>query len=189
VSETPKNASAHEKKSFEWFATLDRDGLRTRYRPQSRIYSLFFAVVPWLDIIVLTLAVVLFTHARAIVPGIIVDLPRLPTEEGGRSTLAIVVRAIAPAADKTENEYPADDGATVKPIGVMVFFDDERFNLSQPHHIATFRNGVRTMLARTGETQALLYLDQAVTYENSMRLTLLLRDAGVDRVNFVIQEP
>lgn len=189
MSETSKNVSVDATKSFDWFALLGRDGLRTRYRPRSRIYSLFFSVVPWLDLIVLAVAFVFFARAMVVVPGIIVDLPKLPTEEGVRSTLAIVARAIEPVSDKAETGYSADDGATVKPIAVMVFFDDERFNLSQPHHIATFRNAVRAMLARTGETQALLYLDETVTYGNSMRLTLLLRDAGVDSVNFVVQEP
>ena len=189
MSETQKDRSVHAVKSFDWFALLGRDGLRTRYRPRSRIYSLFFSVVPWLDLIVLGTAVVLFTRTMAIVPGVIVDLPRLSTAEGARSTLVIVARAIETAIDKEEAGYPVDDGATVKPIAVMAFFDDERFNLSQPHHIATFRNAVRALLARTGETQALLYLDQTVTYENCMRLTQLLRDAGIDSVNFVMQEP
>lgn len=189
MSDAFKSAPMDSLKSFDWFGTLGRDGLRTRYRPRSRVYSLFFAVVPWLNLIVLTVAFVLFSRAMAIVPGITVDLPTLPVEEGLRSTVAIVARAIAPTEEKMEVEYSADDGATIKPITVMVFFDDERFNLSQPHHIATFRNAVRAMLTRTGETQALLYLDQAVTHENSMRLTLLLRNAGVDSINFVIQEP
>lgn len=189
MSKTPKTESTDATKSFDWFAGLGRDGLRTRYRPRSRIYSFFLAVVPWLDLIVLTMAVVLLTRAMAVVPGFIVDLPRLPSEEGVQSTLAIVARAIEPTGDQAETAYVSDDGATVKPVDVMVFFDDERFNLSQPHHIATFRNAVRAMLARTGETQVLLYLDRAVTHENSMRLALLLRHAGVDRVNFVMQEP
>lgn len=189
MSDAPKKLPADGVKSFDWFATLSRDGLRTRYRPRSRVYSLFFAVVPWLDMIVLAMAFVLFARAMAMVPGMTVDLPTLPVDDGLRSTVAIVARAIAPTTEKEGVDYVADDGATVKPIAVMVFFDDERFNLSQPHHIATFRNAVRAMLARTGETQALLYLDQTVTHENSMRLTVLLRDVGIDRINFVIQEP
>lgn len=189
MSDASENIPVHVVKSFDWFATLGRDGLRTRYRPRSRIYSFFFVVVPWLDLIVLALAFVLFAQAMAIVPGITVDLPTLPVVTGLRSTVAIVARTINSPTEEVGETYTADDGATVKPIGVMIFFDDERFNLSQPHHIATFRNAVRAMLARTGETEALLYLEQSVTHENSMRLTLLLRDAGVNTINFVVQEP
>lgn len=189
MNDTPHVSPTDTVKSFDWFATFGRGGLRIRYRPRSRVYSLFFVVVPWLDLIVLAVAFVLFTRAMATVPGIIVDLPALPVEAGLQSTVAIVARAIEPTAEKVEMAYTADDGATAKPIAVMVFFDDERFNLSQPHHIATFRNAVRVKLARTGETKVLLYLDQAVTHESSMRLALLLRDAGIGRVNFVVQAP
>ncbi len=174
---------------FDWFGNFGRDGIRTRYRPRSRIYSAVFAVVPWFDVMILAMAFVVFSQMISVVPGIPVDLPVNMVREGMRSTIMIVAKA-SPLGVKTPTKTDkADDGATVSPMGITAFLNDSRFNLSQPHHIATFRNTLSSLISRSGETEALLYLDKDITHENTMRFSMLLKSAGVSRICYVVKEP
>lgn len=189
MNEPMKRSEADVSLQFDWFGNFGRDGIRTRYRPRSRIYSAFFAVVPWFDMTVLALAFVVFSQMISVIPGVTVDLPVDTVRDGMRSTIMIVVKASPLGVETQTQPSGADDGATVRPMGITVFFNDSRFNLSQPHHIATFRNTLATLISSSGETEALLYLDEAITHENTMRFSLLLKSAGVRRICYVVKTP
>ncbi|MGI5869187.1 MAG: ExbD/TolR family protein [Kiritimatiellia bacterium] len=166
---------------MDWFSRLPRESLRTRYQPRSRIYTLFFAVVPWINVALLVVAYVFFMRSASLVPGQPVELPTAPFHDGTRSSLVLVAKAIrtAPVPRATA---PEDDGAVVEPIGLVVFFDDSEYDLSQVHRISTLRNAVAETMQRRGETEVLLYLDRATLHEDAMRLANLLRGAGATRV-------
>lgn len=174
---------------FDWFANFGRDGIRTRYRPRSRIYSVFFVVVPWFDMMILSVAFAFFSQLMASTPGVVVDLPVSAVTEGMRSTIMIVAKASPLGVEAHAQSDGIDDGATVKPMGITVFFNDARFNLSQPHHISTFRNALETLILQSGEKEALLYMDKDITHENTMRFAMLLQSAGVSRICYVVKEP
>lgn len=174
---------------FDWFASFGRDGIRTRYRPRSRIYSVFFVVVPWFDMMILSVAFAFFSQMMASTPGVTVDLPVYAVKDGMRSTIMIVAKATPLGVETAAESARVDDGATVRPMAITVFFNDARFNLSQPYHIATFRNTLETLISQSGETEALLYMDKDITHENTMRFAMLLKSAGVSRICYVVKEP
>lgn len=177
-----------------WFSDYSLEGLRIRYRPPCRIHSVFFAVVPWLNVLLLVLAFVMFSQSNTVVPGMTVDI-KLPEERangGMRSSIALVARSVPRAPDAGDPRYAeaaADDGAVERPMDLVLFFHDSRFNLSQPHQIASFRNNIAAEVRRLEETDALLYIDKNVTQKDTMRLAVMLRDAGVERVCFVVKPP
>ena len=189
MNENRAKLDPSESVRFNWFADYSRDGLRTRYRPTCRIYSGFFAVVPWLNVLLLVAAFVMLTRPSIVVPGILVNLPTQAVHDGMRSSIVLVVKALPPrtVAHEDAAAVVADDGATVTPLDLEVFFNDDRFDLSQAHHIATFRNDLSSAIAGWGETKALLYLDKDITHENTMRFAKMLGDAGITRVCYVVK--
>ncbi len=189
MNEPMRQSESEVPLQFDWFANFGRDGIRTRYRPRSRIYSVFFVVVPWFDMMIISVAFAFFTLMMSSTPGISVDLPAFAVKDGMRSTIMIVAKVSPLGVESLAESGGVDDGATVPPMGVTVFFNDSRYNLSQPHHIATFRNTLETLVLQSGETEALLYIDKDVTHENTMRLAMLLKSAGVSRICYVVKEP
>ena len=177
-----------ESPAFDWFAKDSREGLRTRYRPRSRIYSVFFAVVPWINVALLAFAYVLFMRSASLIPGQPVELPAEPFHDGLRSSLVLVAKAgHAAPAPATASAAREDDGAVVEPIGLVVFFDDSEYDLSQAHRISTLRNALAETMQARGETEVLLYLDRIAPHEDALRLTDLLRSAGATRVCYVVR--
>ncbi len=191
-NEVRPSASGNQDLPFDWFSAFDRDGLRTRYRPRTRAQTAFFSVAPWFDVLVLAVSIVLFSRVMAVIPGTLVELPVYAADEGLRASVVIVAKAVEVPDRFSEADrmgVEEDDGARVRPIGMTVFFDDERFNLAQTHQIASFRNAIAQRLVRSGETDALLYLDKAISHENSMALALLLQESGIQRVLYVAKAP
>ena len=174
----------------DWFGdSSGRANLRIRYRPPCRIHSVFFSVVPWLNIFLLVMAFVLLMQSRAVVPGFNVDLPVERTGDGMRSSLIIVAKNIphtrsaeAPAAS------PGNDGAVEPTMNLMLFFKDDRFNMSKPHSIATFRNNLMAAMRGQDETEVILYLDETATQKDAIRLAAMLRDAGVTRICHAVRQ-
>jgi len=177
-----------DKSAFDWFATGSREGLRTRYKPRSRIQSGFFAVVPWMNIALLAFAYVLFLQSASLVPGHTVELPAGSFHDGLRSSIVLVAKAgrDGPPAAETAAARE-DDGAFVKPIGLVVFFDDSEYDLSQVHRISSLRSALSETMRARGETEVLLHLDRSALHEDALRLTDLLRGAGATRVCFVVR--
>jgi biopolymer transport protein ExbD len=176
--------------AFDWFAKRSREGLRTRYQPRSRIQSVFFAVVPWINVALLAFAYVLFMRSSSLIPGQPVELPTEPFHDGLRSSLVLVAKAghaAPPPAAAPATAAREDDGAVVEPIGLVVFFDDSEYDLSQVHRISTLRNAIAATMRARGETEVLLYLDRIALHEDALRLTDLLRSAGATRVSYVVR--
>ena len=176
-----------ESPAFDWFAKDSREGLRTRYRPRSRIYSVFFAVVPWINVALLAFAYVLFMRSASLIPGQPVELPAEPFHDGLRSSLVLVAKTGHAAPRFATTATREDDGAVVEPIGLVVFFDDGEYDLSQAHRISTLRNALAAEMESRGETEVLLYLDRTALHEDAVRLADLLRAAGATRVSFVVR--
>ena len=191
MPETTGTRQAVDTPAFDWFAKRSREGLRTRYQPRSRIQSVFFAVVPWINVVLLAFAYVLFMRSASLIPGQPVELPTEPFRDGLRSSLVLVAKAdhavLPPAAAPGGAAAREDDGAVVEPIGLVVYFDDSEYDLSQVHRISSLRNAIAETMQARGETEVLLYLDRVALHEDALRLTALLRSVGATRVSYVVR--
>ena len=176
-----------ESPAFDWFAKGSREGLRTRYKPRSRIQSVFFAVVPWINVALLAFAYVLFLRSTSLIPGQPVELPTEPFHDGMRSSIVLVAKAGSATPRPAATAAQEDDGAVVEPIGLVVFFDDSEYDLSQAHRISSLRNAIAATMQARGETEVLLHLDRIALHEDALRLTDLLRSAGATRVCYVVR--
>lgn len=191
----PAAANQSGSAAFDWFDNATPRDLRTRYRPKRDISPFFFSIIPWINIITLVAAFVFFTQSKALVPGIRVALPTQTFHDGMQNGLKIVAKNIpgsdddAPASSPLQNGPAAaeDDGATLAPMRLTVFFNDTRFNLSQPYRIASFRNAVTDTIANGDTAAALVYMDADVSHGDAIRLTGILRDTGITNLCFVVK--
>ena len=193
MTEKRRGEAPAEKPDFDWFSDYSADGMRTRYRPPCRILSVFVAVVPWLNVLVLAVAFAMFCGSMAKIPGIVVELPEQHASGGMRSSLVVVAKDMPPeteaAGTASSDDQEFDDGTTMRPMRLVAFFKHKEYDLSQPHHIATFRNDVSSAISREGETEVLLYLDKSTTHEKTVQLTDMLREAGTTRICYVVKTP
>ena len=169
-----------------------RKKLQTRYILPSKISPVFFFMLPWINVLTLVLAFVLLLKSQVVIPGIQVSLPVVTTSDGVRSKLVISARPIIThESDNQEldNWVPEqnDDGAVVSPMNLVVFFNDTRFNLSQPYRISSFRNSISSFVQRYDERTALLYLDGKVSHKDMVGLIDVLRDTGISNVCYVVK--
>ncbi len=164
-------------------------GLRTRFRPRSRILPLLFTLAPWINVLLLVVAFLFAVaggtlpngtpiHGDAIVPGVRVDLPSAPFRDGAASSMLLVVNPL--------QGHPAADAAGPN---VLVFFDESRYNLSREHVRQEFANAVARHLEGSGDRDAILFIDRRVPYGDVAAILVLLREAGVSQINFAMKAP
>ncbi len=166
---------------LEWSTRRSAEGLRTRYRPDCRINHAFFTVVPWLDTLLLGACIVLAVGSRALVPGVGIELPAAPFDDGLNSDLVLVVNPLP--------GDPASGPASASVPSVMVFFNDDRFNLANAHQTDRLQEALARTLERAGARDALLYIDRRVAHGDVVRLIGLLRETGVRRASIVAKTP
>ena len=152
-----------------------------RYKPACRINHTFFSVAPWLDVLLLGVCVIFALTSRTLVPGVAVELPAAAFHTGLYSDLVLVVNPLVSASTSPKNEAPALD--------VMVFFNDDRFNLSSDEQYLRLQESVANHLERVGPRDALLYVDRRVNHGDVMSLVTLLRHVGVRRASLAIKTP
>lgn len=157
------------------------DGLRTRFRPSSRIRPFFLSVVPWLDALLLVVCFYLASQETSVYPGIRADLPTATFREGSESDFVIVMNPPSDE-DAAEGIAPAGDDAR---HGAIVFFDGLRFNFSRPEQKARFVAAIRDHLAdRDHATDAILVVDRDLPYGDLVDMLETLRENHVPHVNF-----
>jgi len=176
----PKREPARQ---LDWSAKRTAEGLRTRYRPACRINHAFFTVAPWLNVTILVLAVVMLLGGRTIVPGVAVELPGAPFREGIDSDLVLVVNPLPSTATLTGGNGEED----ARSMPVLVFFNDDRFNLTNPAQCDGLQDALTKHLERVGGRDALLYVDRRVSHGDVVRLVSLLRSVGVRRANLAVK--
>ena len=172
---------------LDWFGTPRPGELREHYRPAATATRLTLVLAPWFDVLLLTVATVLFHLATALVPGQPADflaapagaggLPAAGIPDGARSSLVVVVRALPAPAVRDRRAAAA--------FRAEAFFRDERFNLSLDPRRAAFRSALAEAVRSTGEDRAVVYMDGSVTHQDAVRLSALLREAGLAGASFV----
>lgn len=162
----------------EWSTRRNAEGLRTRYRPECRINHAFFSVVPWLDTLLLAVAVIIALGSRLVVPGTGVELPDSVFNDGISTDLVLVVNSLPEEASLPGSEFSS-----------LVFFNDDRFNLSDERQAERLQESVAAHMERVGGRDALLYIDRRVPHGDIVKLNGLLRQTGVRRASLATQTP
>lgn len=175
----------------DWFAPISREGLRTRYQPKSRIYSVFFTIVPWFNVALLAFAYIFFLQRAVHIPGPTMELPTVNTYDGIRSSIVLAVRAhqVERPFTTTSARVAPEDQASVSPLQLVVFLEDCEYDLTHVHRIASLQNDLRALVLALGETEAILYVDEQVTHAAVLRLAELLRVAGLTKIGFAATTP
>jgi len=158
---------------FQWSSRRSAGDDRLRYRPTARINQVLFGLIPWINVVVLMLAVVVALGSHLVVPGIPVGIPRGTFHDGISTDLVLVV---VPDASQ-RNVTGVQD--------VQVFFQNERYRVSIPGHVQQFQQRLSEVLARRSNKDALLYVDAAVAQSSLARVVDVLRNTGLERVNIV----
>ena len=180
---------------FNWSQSFGRDRFYTQYKPKVKIYSFFFLILPWFNLFLLAFAYVFFSHALSIVPGERVNLPVAKKHNSGLiSSFIITARSIysRDIEDTQEEEEQSSNvsieermAAVEKLPSIIVFFKDERFNLSMPHRYASFESKLRQESQAHKQKTALIYADKNIVLADAMKLLDVLRNAGLEDVCFV----
>jgi biopolymer transport protein ExbD len=182
---------------FNWSQSYGRDRFYTQYKPKVRIYSFFFLILPWFNLFLLAFAYVYFSHALSIVPGERVNLPVAKGAHAGlKSGFIITARSIySRDADASNSEGQEQASLSIsieeqtaeieKLPSIIVFFKDERFNLSMPHRYASFEAKLRQESQQHKQKAALIYADKNIVLADAMKLLDVLRNAGLENVCFV----
>ena len=160
---------------FQWSARRSADGTRTRYRPSARISHVLVGVIPWINVIVLTLATVIALGSYVVVPGIPVNVPK-GAFRGGLSTDLVVL--VVPEGARHGVAGTQD---------VQVFFQNERYRLSVGEHVQRFRQRLSEVLMQRANKDVQLYVDATVEQANLVKVWDVLRDTGIEHVNIVVK--
>ena len=172
---------------LDWFGTPRPGELREHYRPAATATRITLALAPWFDVLLLVVATVLFHVATALVPGQPADflsapagaggLPAVRIHDGARSSLVVVVRAMPAPAVR--------DLRSTSACRAEAFFRDDRYNLALEPRRRAFCDALADAVRTTGQTNALVYMDGTVAHKDAVRVSALLRDAGLAGASFV----
>lgn len=150
-----------------------RDGdMRTRYVPGVRIQHGFLSMLPWIDLSLIVLYLVLL-HTRIVLqPGVVVELPAGHSAPGLYSPLIAVVVATG----------------TARSPEVKVFFDNEQYVLSNAKRMEAFRAAlVAKRQLQRGEAALTLYAGQRVENRYLMQMIQMAQESGMQRINLGTQ--
>ncbi|MGN0843930.1 MAG: hypothetical protein ACI4QT_01765 [Kiritimatiellia bacterium] len=164
-----------------WFSGSGTHGLSSRFGFSRHTASTVVAFAPWLDVLLLCTALVLFQFATALIPGQPVELPAIGFRDGAQSSISVVVTALP------NNQPPAEISPSdaLRPIPAVAWFQDERYLLNHPHRISALQNKLGETRLRSGEDTLLLYLDKNLSLESTLQISSLARNAGFRNVSCV----
>jgi len=142
--------------------------LRDKHRPRSRLGQAFLAAAPWLDVMIVCALFVWVGTRLTLRPGVVFELPAAPFQEGLHESVTAVLLPVGRNARSSET---------------LVFFDDERYSLSDPQQVQRLGAAMRNLLAHSARRDLLLLADRRVPHGDVMGAVNLARAAGVQRVN------
>ena len=152
------------------YSSLEAHGLRTRYSPKSRIGQGLVSAAPWINVLLLIVLFALIESRLALQPGVVVDLPRAPFHEGtpasGPVAVILSVSGIQPGT--REN---------------VVFFDDERFLMSNARQMENLKKAMAERMRRQSDATLIIQSDRRVPHGSVVAIVNLAMDAGALRVN------
>ena len=126
-------------------------------------------------------------------PGEKVQLPIAKDIDSGLSSGFIITARPIYSRDAVEeqNKPNAEESEEMKAMigdalpGIIIFFENERFNLSLQHRYASFVAKLREESKAHNQKNALIYADRNILLGDSMKLLDILRDAGLEEICIV----
>jgi len=146
--------------------------LRTRYVPKSRIGQGLITIAPWLSLVLLVFTFLAVGSQVLVQPGVVVELPSAPFTDGFQSRWLAVILSVPGQGDRRES---------------IVFFDDERFRLSEPAQVEALRLALQRKLRELPDPFLVIQADRSVEYGSIVQVVNLARQAGVKRVNQAVK--
>ncbi len=147
------------------------DGLRTRFRPRSRIAQPFLQIVPWLNFGLVLMLLFVLSGRLTLQPGVVFELPRTVFREGMQRGPSIVMIRVQ------RSEGPQ----------TLVFFDDVRYQLDLSEQNEQLRAELARAALRPEGRQLLLLADTTVPHGDVISLVDLAREVGIRRVNVSVR--
>ncbi len=147
---------------------------RSIYRFGSGWQKTLLAAVPWLNIIILLMLLILVHGKLTITPGMIFSLPSAPFREGSQTSLTALMMIVG-------RDLPGGEET-------LVFFDDDRYSLAEEEHVEMLLERLKSRLTADSHHDLLLLADKRVSHGAVMRFINVAREAGVKKVN-VAEKP
>lgn len=146
------------------------EGLRTRFKPRSRVSGLFLQVVPWIDIVLVAALAYFACNRTTIQHGKTFELPKATTREGLLENAIPVIMLLT-----------ADGGDT------LVFVGDDRLELDDAGFPFKLKERIRDRMHLTNVHDMLLMADRRIPHGDVIRLVNLARESGISRVSVSVK--
>lgn len=156
----------HTETTFGWC----RDGLRTRYRPRTRLHGGLFSAVPWLNVLLLLAAFGLLVPRLVLPPGRRIELPEgAVSGQGARSVTAVVLSHKQSTASESRSE--------------IVFFEDQPFAVENQAQMQELKSRFFRVAREHPETILIVEADVHVEYGTIARLCTIAGRTGFKAVH------
>lgn len=145
---------------------MKRDFSFARRGVRTPIWRGFVSAVPWINAGAIFVLVILLSNGVLVVPGTVVELPQENVTEGMlRGQFMLLM--------------PVERGGTEQ---TLLFFDEERYVLSDEEQMRRFAGRVRTGVKNK---EVNLLADRKICQGEVMQVVQILKKSGVKRVNIV----
>ena len=149
-------------------------GLRTRFRPKSKVGQGLVSAAPWVDILFLCIFVVLIKQEHVLQPGVMISLPAAEFRSGEAPRgLTVVIRAGGDSEMSSRRE--------------IIFFKDKPFFADTD--IQKLRNEFEKTVQNDPESLLTVLADHDVRYGTLVGVWNAAIDAGIANVNMGVQTP
>ena len=157
----------------ERVGVLAASGLRTRFLPKSRLNRGLVGAGPWVDIVLLIIFFLLVDSKVVLQPGVRVSLPRAPFREGSPFGMTAVVLSVG--------------GTESGPGREIVFFDDERFLVSDAEQMRGLRSAFSARSRKYKESNLIIQADKRVRHGTVVSIMNMALEAGVEQVTMAVE--
>lgn len=158
------------RKLFSFWTSICDDGLRTKFRPKTGISSIFLHLVPWVNLVALTILFLIVSNRISVSPTITFDLPGGSFQEGASNMPGIVM--LQPG---DTNEMP------------LVFFDGVRYKMKNPTELTNLSASISAFTQKTKLKQVILLADGNIRHADIMKIVDITRNSGINRINVGIK--
>ncbi len=144
-------------------------GLRTKYFPKNRIGHGFLVISPWIDVLLLLLFLVMLNKLIVLQPGVVINLQESSFGDATSGGFEVVVMSVKGIKDNVTED--------------LVFYDDVRFKIENETPRNDLMESFKERIEQTGNSNLVIYADQAVSHGTIINIINLAKQAGVANVN------
>lgn len=158
------------RKQNTFLSSLKDDGLRTKFRPKAGISSIFLHLVPWINLVALTVLFLVVSDRISVNPSVAFELPSASFREGTPGALSLVM--LRPA---DTNEMP------------LVFFDDVRYKMKNQAEMKNLSLAISAFARKGAQRQLLLLADGEIRHADVIKIVDIARESGIRTINVGIK--